>query len=114
MAYFEATGISKSFGRNGRATCVLDSLTLQIDRGEFVSVVGFSGSGKTTLVSILAGLLSPDQGSVMLDGRRMTEPSHERAVVFQTYALLPWLTAFENVYLAVDQVFATYSPAQKR
>ena len=98
----------------GEQRRVLDSLTLQIEKGEFVSVVGFSGSGKTTLVSILAGLLSPDQGSVTLDGRRMTEPSHERAVVFQTYALLPWLTAFENVYLAVDQVFAKYSQEQKR
>src|SRR5258708_4046543 len=114
MAYFEATGISKSYGRNGRATCVLESLTLRIERGEFVSVVGFSGSGKTTLVSILAGLAAPDQGFVTLDGRRMTEPSPERAVVFQTYALLPWLTAFENVYLAVDQVFSAWTADKKR
>jgi nitrate/nitrite transport system ATP-binding protein len=113
MPYFEARDINKSYPRNGRASGVLASVTLQIERGEFVAVVGFSGSGKTTLVSILAGLSAPDEGSVMLDGRRMTEPSAERAVVFQTYALLPWLTAFENVYLAVDQVFAAYDPAQK-
>jgi nitrate/nitrite transport system ATP-binding protein len=114
MTYFEARNISKSYRRNGRATRVLQSLTLQIERGEFVSVVGFSGSGKTTLVSILAGLSAPDDGSVILDGRPMTEPSPERAVVFQTYALLPWLSAFENVYLAVDQVFTAYDPLQKR
>ena len=84
MAYFEARDIRKSYRRNGRTTCVLQSLTLEIERGEFVAVVGFSGSGKTTLVSILAGLLAPEGGGVILDGRRMIEPSPERAVVFQT------------------------------
>ena len=114
MAYFEARDISMSYRQSGRTTRVLASLTLQIERGEFVAVVGFSGSGKTTLVSILAGLLEPEAGCVILDGRRMTEPSPERAVVFQTYALLPWLTAFENIYLAVDQVFTTFDPTQKQ
>ena len=114
MAYFEARDIRKSYRRHGRTTRVLESLTLQIERGEFVAVVGFSGSGKTTLVSILAGLLAPDAGSVILDGRPMTEPSPERAVVFQTYALLPWLTAYENIYLAVDQVFTTFGRMQKQ
>ena len=114
MAYFEARDIRKSYRRNGLTTRVLESLTLQIERGEFVAVVGFSGSGKTTLVSILAGLLAPDAGSVILDGRPVTEPSPERAVVFQTYALLPWLTAFENIHLAVDQVFTTFDQMQKQ
>jgi nitrate/nitrite transport system ATP-binding protein len=113
-AYFEASGITKSYGRAGRTNCVLDSVTLQIERGEFVAVVGFSGAGKTTLVSILAGLSRPEKGSVRLEGRAMTEPSPERAVVFQTYALLPWLTAFENVHLAVDQVFLQYDDEKKR
>ena len=113
MAYFEARDIRKSYRRNGRTTCVLEAVTLQIERGEFVAVVGFSGCGKTTLVSILAGLTAAEAGSVILDGRAMTEPSPERAVVFQTYALLPWLTAFENIYLAVDQVFTTFDRKQK-
>jgi nitrate/nitrite transport system ATP-binding protein len=113
MAYFEARDISKSYRRKGRTTRVLESLTLPIERGEFVAVVGFSGSGKTTLISILAGLLVPEAGCVLLDGRRMSEPSPERAVVFQSYALLPWLTAFENIYLAVDQVFTTFNRIQK-
>jgi nitrate/nitrite transport system ATP-binding protein len=114
MAYFEATDVSKSYGRNGDATHVLESLTLKIELGEFVSVVGFSGAGKTTLVSILAGLLRPDQGSVVLEGRPVTGPSPERAVVFQTYALLPWLTTFQNVYLGVDQVFSALKPSQRK
>jgi nitrate/nitrite transport system ATP-binding protein len=114
MAYFEANDIAKSYGAGATATHVLESLTLGIEKGEFVSIVGFSGAGKTTLVSILAGLLSPDRGSVALDGKPVKGPSPERAVVFQTYALLPWLTTFENVHLGVDQVFADWAPEKKK
>ncbi len=114
MAYFEANDIGKSYGVGATATHVLEALTLGIEKGEFVSIVGFSGAGKTTLVSILAGLLSPDRGSVVLDGKRVTGPSPERAVVFQTYALLPWLSAFENVHLGVDQVFSAWTADKKR
>jgi nitrate/nitrite transport system ATP-binding protein len=114
MAYFEANDISKSYAGRGAATHVLESVTLRIEAGEFVSVVGFSGAGKTTLVSILAGLVLPDRGSVVLAGRPVTGPSPERAVVFQTYALLPWLNVFENIHLAVDQVFTNLTSAQKR
>jgi nitrate/nitrite transport system ATP-binding protein len=114
MAYFEANGICKSYGRNESATHVLESVDLCIERGEFVSVVGFSGAGKTTLVSILAGLLAPDRGAVVLEGRPAAGPSPKRAVVFQTYALLPWLTVFENVYLGVDAVFSNRSAEEKR
>jgi nitrate/nitrite transport system ATP-binding protein len=113
MAYFEAHDVAKSYGRAAR-TSVLESLTLGIEKGEFVSVVGFSGAGKTTLVSILAGLLLPDRGTVTLDGRPVTEPSPELAVVFQTYALLPWLTAFENVHLGVDELYRDWTPERKK
>jgi nitrate/nitrite transport system ATP-binding protein len=114
MAYFEANDISKSYGRGDGATHVLESVNLHIERGEFVSVVGFSGSGKSTLVSILAGLLPPDRGTVVLEGRTAAGPSPKRAVVFQTYALLPWLTVFENVHLGVDEVFSSLTTAQKK
>jgi nitrate/nitrite transport system ATP-binding protein len=114
MAYFEANDIGKSYGRGGTATHVLESVTLHIERGEFVSVVGFSGAGKTTLVSILAGLLAPDRGTVVLEGRPAAGPSPKRAVVFQTYALLPWLTVFENVFLGVDEVFSSWKSSQKK
>jgi nitrate/nitrite transport system ATP-binding protein len=114
MAYFEANDICKAYGRGDTATHVLESVNLHIERGEFVSVVGFSGAGKSTLVSILAGLLSPDRGTVVLEGRPAAGPSPKRAVVFQTYALLPWLTVFENVHLGVDEVFSSLSPAQRK
>jgi nitrate/nitrite transport system ATP-binding protein len=114
MAYFEANDIGKSYGRGENATHVLESATLQIERGEFVAVVGFSGAGKSTLVSILAGLLAPDRGTVVLEGQPVSGPSPKRAVVFQTYALLPWLTVFENVHLGVDEVFSGWTFEQKR
>src|SRR5882724_6925953 len=113
MAYFEARGIAKSYGKGQHATNVLETLDLEIDRGEFVAVVGFSGAGKTTLVSILAGLLQPDRGEVVLDGSTVKGPGPERGVVFQTYALLPWLSVFDNVHLAVDAVFASWPVARR-
>ena len=78
-----------------------------------VAIVGYSGAGKTTLMSILAGLIRPDTGTVTLEGREMTGPGPDRGLVFQNYSLLPWLTVFENVRLAVDQVFPEKSEAER-
>jgi nitrate/nitrite transport system ATP-binding protein len=89
MALLELKDVRKGFGPAGQRTEVLGGINLAIERGEFVSIVGFSGSGKTTLLSILAGLLQPDSGSVLLNGRPVHEPGRERAVVFQNYSLLP-------------------------
>ncbi len=83
----------------------LDKIDLNIQRGEFVSLIGHSGCGKSTVLNIVAGLYQPTEGGVILDGREVTEPGPERAVVFQNHSLLPWLTAYENVALAVKQVF---------
>ena len=85
---------------------VLKDVNLQVARGEFVAVVGFSGSGKTTLVSLLAGLIRPDSGEVLKDGRAVGGPGTDRGIVFQSYSLMPWLTVRGNVALAVDRVFA--------
>ena len=101
MAFLELKNVSKSFGE----TCVLKDINLSIEKGEFVAIVGFSGAGKTTLMSILAGLVKPDAGTVMLEGQEMDKPGPDRGLVFQNYSLLSWLTVFENVKLAVDQVF---------
>src|SRR5258706_12798439 len=103
MAFLELKDIRKGFGPVGKRTEVLSGIDLSIKKGEFVSIVGFSGSGKTTLISILAGLLAPDSGSVLLNGKEIREPGRERAVIFQNYSLLPWLTVYENVPLAVAQ-----------
>jgi nitrate/nitrite transport system ATP-binding protein len=113
MAFLEVARVGKTFGRGDEHAVVLRDINLKIDQGEFVAIVGYSGSGKTTLLSILAGLLSPNEGSVQLDGRRVEGPGPDRGVVFQNYSLLPWMTVYENVALAVDQVFAHW-PEEKR
>lgn len=112
-AFFEMSGVSKSFGDEGSRTEVLSRVDLDIAEGEFVAIVGFSGSGKTTLVSLMAGLLEADEGAIRLMGRDIEGPGPDRGVVFQNYSLLPWLTVRENVLLAIDEVFAD-QPKQDR
>lgn len=114
MSFLKLSHVSKGFGYNGSRTEVLADINLEIERGEFVALVGYSGSGKSTLISMIAGLLRPDSGTVELDGRLVTGPGPERGIVFQNYSLLPWLTAYENVYLAVDQVCAGWPEQKKR
>lgn len=106
MSYLELRGVSKGFkSAGGGRSEVLEDLNLSMDRGEFVAIVGFSGAGKSTLMNLIAGLTKPDRGTVQLEGETITGPGPDRMLVFQNYSLLPWLTAFENVKLAVDQVF---------
>lgn len=83
----------------------LDKVDLEIAKGEFVSLIGHSGCGKSTVLNIVAGLYQATTGGVILDGKEVSEPGPERAVVFQNHSLLPWLSAYENVELAVKQVF---------
>ncbi|MBI5761619.1 MAG: ABC transporter ATP-binding protein [Planctomycetales bacterium] len=113
-SFFELTGVSKGYGPPGRRTEVLDDVHLSVQRGEFVAIVGRSGAGKTTLISLMAGLLRPDQGTIKFQGGVIDGPGPDRGVVFQNYSLLPWLTVFENVYLAVDQLFSDWSWEQKQ
>jgi nitrate/nitrite transport system ATP-binding protein len=121
MGYLELRGISKSYVRNARAPSeangklpVLRDVSLNIDENEFVCIVGRSGSGKTTLISLIAGLIEPDLGEILLEGKPIDGPSPDRGVVFQNYSLLPWMTVFENVYLAVDAVGPNLAKAEKR
>ena len=109
MAFLELKNVNKSFG----GVAVLKDINLTIEKGEFVAIVGFSGAGKTTLISIIAGLLKPDSGTVKLEGQEMDGPGPDRGLVFQNYSLLPWLTVFENIKLAVDQVFPNLSEAER-
>lgn len=83
----------------------LKNVDLKISKGEFVSLIGHSGCGKSTVLNIVAGLYQASRGGVILNGKEVTEPGPERAVVFQNHSLLPWLTAYQNVELAVKQVF---------
>ncbi len=83
----------------------LRDIELKIDKGEFVTLIGHSGCGKSTLLNLIAGLLKPTSGALICDGREIASPGPERAVVFQNHSLLPWLSCFDNVYLAVERVF---------
>jgi len=106
--------ISKGYGEGKARSQVLSDVSLTVNEGEFVAVVGYSGAGKTTLISMVAGLLKPDSGTVTMEGQPITGPGPERGVIFQNYSLLPWLSAYENIYLAVDQVNRGWSRTQKR
>jgi nitrate/nitrite transport system ATP-binding protein len=112
MALLELAGVCKGYGHDPRA--VLRDVDLAIDRGELVAVVGRSGAGKTTLLSILAGLVAPSRGTVRMDGKAVTRPGPERAVVFQSYSLLPWKSVDDNVRLAVDRVHAAWPRTKRR
>lgn len=114
MPIIEVKSVSKSYGNETSRTRVLNAASLRVDEGEFLAIVGFSGSGKTTLINLMAGLVAPDAGEVLFKGRPIKEPGRERAVVFQNYSLMPWLTAADNVALAVDAVFADRSTAERR
>lgn len=90
--------------KNGRFAALHD-ITLDIHEGECISLIGQAGCGKSTLLNLIAGLVRPTSGMLSCDGRAIAGPAPERAVVFQNPALLPWLTCFDNVYLAVERVF---------
>jgi len=91
----------------------LKDVDLKVSKGEFVSLIGHSGCGKSTVLNVVAGLYQATTGGVILNGKEVVEPGPERAVVFQNHSLLPWLSAYENVELAVKQVFGRSSPQQK-
>jgi nitrate/nitrite transport system ATP-binding protein len=93
----------------------LRDINLTVRKGEFITLIGHSGCGKSTLLNLIAGLLAPTDGALLCANREIKGPAPERAVVFQNHSLLPWLTCFENVYLAVERVFAaTESRAQMK
>jgi len=114
VAFLEVRGLSKSFPSPAGMRHVLKDVTLEVEYGEFVSIVGSMGSGKSTLLSLLAGLTSPDAGSVVIDGKPVTGIRGDAAFVFQNYSLLPWFSALENVRLAVSAAFPSATAAEQR
>jgi nitrate/nitrite transport system ATP-binding protein len=109
MPFLELKNVSKSFG----GTPVLKNVNLSIIEGEFVAIVGYSGQGKTTLMSMIAGLVKPDTGTITLESKPVAGPGPDRGLVFQNYSLLPWLTVAENIAIAVEAVFPQQSPAER-
>ena len=114
MALLELKNVSKSFGEGKFRTDVLKNINLSIEQGEFVAIVGFTGSGKTTLIKMMAGLLFPDEGAILFEGKPVKGPGHERGIVFQNYSLLPWLTVSQNIELAVNEIFPGWTKVQRK
>ena len=106
MAYLKIDRVGISFTRGNSKTEVLRDVSLEIEKGEYVSLIGHSGCGKSTLLNIVAGLLRATTGGVLLENQEVNDPGPDRAVVFQNHSLLPWLTVYENVKLASDKVFS--------
>ncbi len=112
--YLNIDHVSMTFDTDNGALNVLDNVDLKIKQGEFVSLIGHSGCGKSTVLNIVAGLLESTSGGVLLENKEVTSPGPDRAVVFQNHSLLPWLSVYDNVRLAVDQVFKrTKSKAER-
>ena len=106
--------VSVSFGVEDSKVEILDNINLDVAENEFVAVIGFSGSGKSTLISLLAGLQLPSSGEVTLEGNPIVQPSPELGIMFQNYSLLPWLSVFENIELAVKKVYPKLTSIQRR
>ena len=113
--YLNISGVDMQFTRDGQTNPVLQGIELQVQRGGFISLIGHSGCGKSTVLNIVAGLLQPTAGGVILDGREVGAPGPDRAVVFQNHSLLPWLTVYQNVEIAVEKIFGrSRSKAERR
>jgi nitrate/nitrite transport system ATP-binding protein len=110
----ELKNVCKTYGEGKDKASILKNINLTAKEGEFIAIVGFSGSGKTTLISTIAGLIQADSGDVLKQGKPITAPGPDRGVVFQNYSLMPWLTVYENVALAVDEIFKDWPAGQRK
>jgi nitrate/nitrite transport system ATP-binding protein len=114
-AYLTLSRVDMTFtGNNGAVNPVLRGIDLKVRCGEFISLIGHSGCGKSTVLNIVAGLLRACAGAVIVDGREVNSPGPDRAVVFQNHSLLPWLTVYQNVEIAVAKIFAATKTKAER
>lgn len=107
MAFLEIDHVSKYFPSHtgDGQVCIFQDVTIKIDKGEFVTTIGHSGCGKTTLLNIIAGLETMSEGGIILSGKEVSGPGLDRMVVFQTFSLMPWMTVFQNIRLAVKAAY---------
>src|SRR5215210_5513417 len=103
--YLKVENVGMTFDTKKGPFVALRDIDLEIRKGEFVTLIGHSGCGKSTLLNLMAGLLKPTDGTILLAGKHIDGPGPDRGVVFQNHSLLPWLSCFDNVYLAVERVF---------
>ena len=108
--YLQIDAVGMVFEKRGQRFVALRDISLDVRRGEFVTLIGHSGCGKSTLLNLLAGLLRPTSGLMILNNKEIAGPGAERGVVFQNHSLLPWLTCTGNVHLAVERVFGEKEP----
>jgi nitrate/nitrite transport system ATP-binding protein len=113
-AYLKLDHVGKTFTRGNATTEVLTDINLTITKGEYISIIGHSGCGKSTLLNLVAGLTPVTLGAVLLENREVNAPGPDRAVVFQNHSLLPWLSVYDNVRLAVDKVFGSSKTRKER
>ena len=111
--YLQVSDVGMVFETKKGTFPALREINLAIAKGEFVSLIGHSGCGKSTLLNLVAGLNKPTSGGIVLAGREVNGPGPDRGVVFQNHSLLPWLSCYENVYLAVERVFGGSEPKAK-
>jgi nitrate/nitrite transport system ATP-binding protein len=104
--YLSVESVGMTFETKKGEFVALTGIEFAIRKGEFVTLIGHSGCGKSTLLNLVAGLLKPTAGTILLAGKHVDGPGPDRGVVFQNHSLLPWLTCFENVHLAVERVFS--------
>lgn len=114
MSYLKIDHVEKTFTRGPQSTKVLEDVRLNVEKGQFVTIIGHSGCGKSTLLNIVAGLLKATSGGVILEEQEVNAPGPDRAVVFQNHSLLPWLTVYDNIRLAVDKVFGAKMKRRER
>lgn len=112
-AYLSIENVGITFETESGPFCALRDIDLKVGKGEFISIIGHSGCGKSTLLNIVAGLALATTGGVILEGKEVDSPGPDRAVVFQNHSLLPWLTVYDNVRLAVDKVMAGNSKTSR-
>ena len=110
-AYCELTQLGKTYPSPKGPAVIVENFNLKIQKGEFVCIIGHSGCGKSTVLSMVAGLTGISDGGIILAGKELVGPGPDRGMVFQSPSLLPWLTAFENVMLGINQVLYTASKA---
>src|SRR3989338_1813852 len=116
MSFLKIELVTKYFaGSNGNGDlCVFKDVHFNIEKGDFVAIVGHSGCGKSTLLNIIAGLETPTEGGIILDGKEVTTPGLDRMVVFQNFALMPWMTVYENIRIAVRAAYPGWSRERVR